>query len=388
MKPSDQLGHDSQRGEILERIQKEYGKPEEKQREAVKKLGKDEFFRIMVNQIQNQDPMKPYQNEQMAAQMAQFTALEQMLNMNQNLEKLSQAQTPLQQLGASHLIGKYVTTDTSRIFHTEGKYSETSVDLPTDASKLRVLVMNDRGETVQEMEKFKLKKGENKIEWNGKKSNGLAAASGQYYFRFVAESESGKNIPVQTTKTAYVHGIAFEKNETVLLTGDVKKPQKFMLKNVSKIVDSANAAPKNEALMGLQIPGLTEGAIAPTQEQMQAQIGAEEKNIEDYQPEIQGKYMPVDMKAMRKAQEKPEVQEALSNDQIRKMLAEGPDLSAANPNAEAIMSGKGMPETNSVENTLANKVVRPAQAVQANSVQRNAMPSGEEGSTVGQWLNK
>src|SRR4051794_37399355 len=106
MTPGSKQGHDAQRGEVLDRINREYGRPEEKQREAVKKLGKDEFFKLMINQVQHQDPLKPYQNEQMAAQMAQFTSLEQMVNMNENLNKLINSQQPLQNLGAANLIGK------------------------------------------------------------------------------------------------------------------------------------------------------------------------------------------------------------------------------------------------------------------------------------------
>src|SRR3954463_14122568 len=117
MTPGGGQGHDAKRGEILERISREYGKPEDKQREAVKKLGKDEFFKIMITQIQHQDPLKPYQNEQMASQMAQFSALEQMVNVNQHLKKLTQAQEPLQNLGAASLIGKFVTADSSRVTH-------------------------------------------------------------------------------------------------------------------------------------------------------------------------------------------------------------------------------------------------------------------------------
>jgi flagellar basal-body rod modification protein FlgD len=149
---------DQQRSEVLEKIMHQYERPEEKQREAVKKLGKDEFFKIMVTQIQHQDPLKPYQNEDMAAQMAQFSSLEQMLNMNQNLEKLTQSQQPLHNLGAANLIGKQVTTDSSRVMHTQGKYSNVSFELPSDVKSATVFVLNGRGETVSEIERKDLKK--------------------------------------------------------------------------------------------------------------------------------------------------------------------------------------------------------------------------------------
>ncbi|MEW6057837.1 MAG: flagellar hook assembly protein FlgD, partial [Bdellovibrionota bacterium] len=237
LNPSKKPGHDAQHSEVLERIHREYGAPEEKQREAVKKLGKDEFFKIMVTQIQHQDPLKPYQNEQMAAQMAQFTSLEQMMNVNQNLEKLAQAQQPLHNLGAAHLIGKFITADSSRLIHTEGRYSDLNFNLPADAHHVRVVVLNDRGENIREIEAHDLKKGDAKLSWDGKQSNRMPAKSGQYLIQISASTADGKPISVQTQRTEIVHGVAFEGKETVLLTGDVTKPQKILLKNVYKVVE-------------------------------------------------------------------------------------------------------------------------------------------------------
>ena len=238
IKPSSTQGHDAVRGDVLERISKEYGKPEEKQREASKKLGKDEFFKIMVNQIQHQDPMKPYENEQMAAQMAQFSALEQMVNMNQAIEKLAQAQQPLHNLGAAGLIGKYVTADSSRVIHTEGKYTEIAFDLPMGAQKVRATIMNEKGESVREIEFLKPQKGANKIPWDGKRTNNMNAPSGNYTVQISAYNEKDKPTQVVTQKADIVHGVGFDGKETILYVGDPKHPQKLLLKNVSRIVDA------------------------------------------------------------------------------------------------------------------------------------------------------
>lgn len=340
MKPADAPGHEAQRSEILERISHEYGKPEEKQREATKKLGKDEFFKIMVTQMQHQDPLKPYQNEQMAAQMAQFSALEQMVNVNNNLDKLATSQTPLHQLGAANLIGKYVTADSGRMLHTEGKYTDVNFELPTDAAKARIVILNERGENVREIEAKDLKKGSNKIPWDGKRSNNMAATSGQYMVQISASAANDKPIQVLTMRTDIVHGVAFDGKETVLLTGDINKPQKILLRNVSKIVDASNVK-KGDAAAPNVVSGLPEGMqigglenIIPSQE-------SGEQVVSDITPGNASKYSPIDLAAMRRAQEKPVVDQPLSNDQIRKVIEQGNDLTAANPIAAAIREGKG-----------------------------------------------
>ena len=60
-------------GDVLNKVQAKYGAKPEKQREIKKTLGKDDFLRIMITQLKNQDPTSPFKAEQMATEMAQFT---------------------------------------------------------------------------------------------------------------------------------------------------------------------------------------------------------------------------------------------------------------------------------------------------------------------------
>lgn len=368
------VGPKEQKADILEKVMGQYAKPEEKQREATKKLGKDEFFKIMVTQMQHQDPLKPYQNEQMAAQMAQFTSLEQMMNVNANLEKLAQAQQPLQQLGASHLIGKHVTVDSSRVQHTEGRQTELKFTLPADAPAVKVVLLNEKGENVREIEAKDLKRGEASVIWDGKKSNSMAATTGSYTLQIQAESENGKRIPVETLKTAMVHGISFEGKETVLLTGDVRSPFKVFLRNVSKIVDRSDA----QAPIG----GQSEANPQAPESAAPAVVSEEspDRLMEDYVPGQTAKFTPMDAGMLREAARKPEPQRNLSPDEIRALLAERPDLSDANPVAQAMRKGE-LPQVSPPAAPVA--AARPQSAEQ--NIPRQNLPSGEEGSTAGKW---
>lgn len=71
-------------------------------------LGKDDFLKILITQLQNQDPTNPMDDREFIAQMAQFSSLEQMTNMNTTLEKFIQQQTDSKMFEYSHLIGKNV----------------------------------------------------------------------------------------------------------------------------------------------------------------------------------------------------------------------------------------------------------------------------------------
>ncbi|MBI3556910.1 MAG: hypothetical protein HY074_11655 [Deltaproteobacteria bacterium] len=332
-------------------------------------------------------------NEQMAAQMAQFTSLEQMVNMNNNLEKLTASQQPLQNMGAANLIGKYVTADSSRLTHTEGKYTPLNFELPQDAAKVHISIINEKGETVRELDKTNIKKGQVSIDWDGKISGNLLAKSGQYMMQVSAVNEEDKQMQARTQHTEVVHGVAFEGKETVLLTGDLTKPTKMLLRNVSRIIDAsagkAGAAPSMvTGPGGLEVGGL-ENLVNQHLQQQQAQgAGAppveipEERNVEGGVRD-RANFAPLNIDMLKKVNEQPAARPAaLSNDEIRKMV-ERPDLSAANAAAEAVQEGrplqKGKPAVVSDVNPAA------LERGYTNSAAGKSVPSGVEGSTAGKW---
>ncbi|GAB6931497.1 hypothetical protein JCM10914A_54800 [Paenibacillus sp. JCM 10914] len=72
--------------------------------EKSQELGKDQFLSILITQLRHQDPLQPMQDREFISQMAQFTSLEQLMNINTQLTAMSQS------LGAaSSLIGKQIS---------------------------------------------------------------------------------------------------------------------------------------------------------------------------------------------------------------------------------------------------------------------------------------
>jgi len=71
-------------------------------------MGKDEFLKILITQLQNQDPTAPMQDKEFIAQMAQFSTLEQMTNMASDFSKLSQLLKSGEAIGS---LGKEVSLD-------------------------------------------------------------------------------------------------------------------------------------------------------------------------------------------------------------------------------------------------------------------------------------
>src|SRR5438105_7801518 len=73
-------------------------------------LGKDDFLKLLIAQMRNQDPMKPMDDSQTIAQMAQFSALEATQQLQQTIQQSNNVQSIFQ---AGSMIGKYVDASQS-----------------------------------------------------------------------------------------------------------------------------------------------------------------------------------------------------------------------------------------------------------------------------------
>jgi flagellar basal-body rod modification protein FlgD len=222
-------------GEVLTNIQNLYGARPEKPREVKKALGKDDFLRIMISQMKNQDPTNPFKAEQMASEMAQFASVEQLQNINSNIGKLAVQNQPAERMALTNLIGKTITVDRERFAHVENSPDSIGFNLPKDASKLKVMILSDTGETVLERDLGARKKGEGSFAWDGLKSNSLPARTGNYFLKLDARDEHDVRIGIQTQGKARVMGVSFEGTEALVLVGDRKNQQKISMKSVVKI---------------------------------------------------------------------------------------------------------------------------------------------------------
>ncbi len=70
-----------------------------------KDMGKDQFIKLLITQLTHQDPLKPVEDKEFIAQMAQFSSLEQMTEVNKNLERLNKSQLSLSSL---NLLGRHI----------------------------------------------------------------------------------------------------------------------------------------------------------------------------------------------------------------------------------------------------------------------------------------
>ncbi|MBC8324336.1 MAG: flagellar hook assembly protein FlgD [Verrucomicrobia subdivision 3 bacterium] len=98
--------------------------PEANERVPVKMLGQNEFLKLLVTQMRNQDPMQPVSDTEFIAQMAQFSSLEQTKTMSADITKLRQGNDFLQ---ATNLLGKEVRLNLGDMEFTKGIVTDLNV---------------------------------------------------------------------------------------------------------------------------------------------------------------------------------------------------------------------------------------------------------------------
>lgn len=213
--------------------------PSKVQRTIKKDLDRDAFFKLMLTQMKNQDPMNPMQSHEMAAQLAQFTSLEQLFNVNQNLEALKKTQTPLLDYQSLNFLGKEISADSSKIVRTkDDDKHEIHFDLGQNANETVIVIKDADGKEMKKLNFGALKKGPNKVHWNGFQDNGFKAPLGDYTFTIEAKSGDTK-IAAKTEYNGKITGVQYTSKGPLLLIGN----QTVYLSDVKKILDPVAAAP-------------------------------------------------------------------------------------------------------------------------------------------------
>jgi flagellar basal-body rod modification protein FlgD len=198
-------------------------------------LDKDAFLKLMLTQMKNQDPTNPMPSHEMAAQLAQFTSLEQLNNIHTTLESMKNAASPNSNYQALAFIGKKVSGDSAKVTRAAGDTKHVfSFDLMGDAAKMKVTIKDASGTVVRKLEFPAMKKGQNTAEWNGLTDAGAPARSGEYKIVIEAQGANGGKVYAKTAFEGRITGLNYSPEGPVLLVGK----QSVKLSDVKKIEDA------------------------------------------------------------------------------------------------------------------------------------------------------
>jgi len=184
-----------------------------------KELDRDAFLSLLITQLQPQDPLNPTDSVEFTAQLAQFSSLEQLGNVNENLEQLQNFQASINNSQAVSLIGKEITANGNSLNLANGQPVGCDFKLDGDASMVVVTIYDPTGEFVKSFESQNLTTGQHTLYWDGTDQNGSSAASGNYNFEVMAADANGNNIQTTTFFSGEVNKVIFENNTTYLISG-------------------------------------------------------------------------------------------------------------------------------------------------------------------------
>ncbi len=176
-----------------------------------KSLGKDDFLKMLVAQLKNQDPLKPMDGTEFASQLAQFSSLEQLTNMNTQLENLGLYQTTMNNTQAVNLLGKVVSVNQGNQFQVDGATAEFGYNLPADAAQVSIRILDASGREVDRIDAGKQTAGLQNVTWNrGNNSTGM------YSYQVNAFDAGGNAVEVETRMTGKVTAVQYKDNAIYL----------------------------------------------------------------------------------------------------------------------------------------------------------------------------
>ena len=199
-------------------------------------LGKEDFLNLLITQLQNQDPLNPTDSTEFTAQLAQFSSLEQLSNVNDNLEQLQNFQASTNNSQAVSLLGKEITTNGNFLQLIDAGSVGYDFSLDRDASSVVATVYDSTGGFVKSIESQNLVAGHHKLFWDGTDKNGNPAEDGSYTFEILAADANGQDNKTKTFFTGTVDTVTFENNTPFLIS----RSQKIALSDVIQV-----ATPKN-----------------------------------------------------------------------------------------------------------------------------------------------
>ena len=187
-------------------------------------MDKHTFLKLLSHQLQHQDPLKPMDQKKFAADLAQFSQLEQMTMMNKNLEKVGGEPGQDMKFQGASFLGKEVLTSGATVEHSG---ENGSVNLPffleKPATKVMIQVFDSKGQMISQFDKNGMGDGAQSVVWDGYMNDGTRAPQDTYRFSVFAYDEGFNQFRGQTQSKGIVTGVSFENDEMVLTIDGSKR---------------------------------------------------------------------------------------------------------------------------------------------------------------------
>jgi len=162
-------------------------------------LNQADFLKLMTEQLQHQDPLKPMDNSQMVSQMAQLSTLQSIGDLNKTVTSLSDSMSTDQILRGAQLVGHKVLVPSATMpLGSDG--SANGVIAAPSAGIVNLTVSDVNGNPFKQISVNASKAGEVNFSWDGTNTAGARMAAGTYNITATHTDSKGTN----TTLSTYV----------------------------------------------------------------------------------------------------------------------------------------------------------------------------------------
>jgi flagellar basal-body rod modification protein FlgD len=199
-------------------------------------MDQDDFLKLLVAQLEHQDPLNPVDDKDMTAQLAQFSSLEQLTNINTGIKSLVEAQNQGGMLSAVGFIGKGIKADGYSLSKSGDTTSTVYYSLGEAVANMQVNIYADDGTLVRTDVIGAKQAGEFQYTWDGKDTNGTKMADGTYGVAIIAEDSSGAPVLVQSKISGQVTGVITQSGVTMLQLADGRT---VPLSSITEVVQPA-----------------------------------------------------------------------------------------------------------------------------------------------------
>jgi len=195
-------------------------------------MGRDSFLKLLVAQLKNQDPLKPQDNSQFVAELAQFSSLEQSMGVNDKLSQMMLQNQGMANANVVNMVGEVATVKGSLVT-TDGSGVGAPLNFTQDraSDKTVVQIQDANGKIVRTLDLGGRPVGVSHITWDGRSDDGLVQPAGTYAVNVKANDADGGSVSVSQETTGTITGVAFDKGYPVLqLSSGVNAPVSDLLR--------------------------------------------------------------------------------------------------------------------------------------------------------------
>ena len=166
--------------EIIPASLQQYQATERIEEASSDELGQDEFLTLMLTQLKHQDPFQPMENGEFIGQLAQFSTVSGIEQMQVALEDLSGSFVSNQTLEATRLVGKEVLIESDTVFLDENNEINGRFQLDAASGDVQLTVLDQAGAAVDQISLGEYPAGRHDFTWNGMDKNNNRLPAGAY----------------------------------------------------------------------------------------------------------------------------------------------------------------------------------------------------------------